>query len=163
MYRWVITYSGNDKNDERRPDVKGPWVISKRICMKNFFNALSENPELLSTFTSDMNEIVYLDRRIQKKDKDQASIVIYNPRPFSKYQLFKWKVRCFSALPGNAPAVGGLPEWTHKKRRWTSNYKTVLTEFGHLNYDLVDSWGSREYLYMRRRLPCFERIADLAK
>ena len=46
MYRWVITYTGNDENDEGRPNVKGPWVVSKRICMKNFFNALSENPEL---------------------------------------------------------------------------------------------------------------------
>ena len=91
MYRWVITYPGNDVNGEGRPDVKGPWVISKRICMKNFFNALSENPALLSNFTSDKAEIVYLDRRIQKKDKAQASIVIYSPKQFTKYKLSNGK------------------------------------------------------------------------
>ena len=70
-------------------------------------------------------------------------------------------MRCFWAA-GKAPKEEA-PEWTHLKRSLTSDYKTVLKEFGQLNYDLVDCWGSREYLYMRRPLPCFERIADLAR
>ena len=46
-----------------------------------------------------------------------------------------------------------------KADAWTDNFSMCTNE--HVNYDVADCWGCKEYLYMRRYLPCFERMVPL--
>lgn len=48
-----------------------------------------------------------------------------------------------------------------KADAWTDNFSMCTNE--HVNYDVADCWGCKEYLYMRRYLPCFERMVPLVR
>lgn len=147
-YRWKIKYPDGRKSQA------GPWLASKRKVMKNFFQCLSNDKELLSSWKKEMDEIVYLDKRVQRTEKDQS---IRNKG--NKYMLFRWKMKCFWGLPiGNRPYEG---EWTHIKGERTKDFQPCVKEFLHLGYDVADCWGSKEYLYMRRPLPLFKKVVNL--
>ena len=56
----------------------------------------------------------------------------------------------------------GTGDLTHVKREgWTDNFAKCTNELLHVNYDLAGCMGTKEYLYMRRSLPCFERMLSL--
>lgn len=95
-YRWKIKYP-----DDRKSQAV-PWLVCKKKAVKKCFQCLCNDPELVSTLTTDLKETVYLDKRIQKKDKDHlTSRLIGSDSPFQyqKYQLFRWKVKCVGGVP----------------------------------------------------------------
>ena len=155
-YRWKIKYPDARKNEA------GPLVVGKRAAMKNFFQSLCANSELASTLTIDLKETIYLDKRVRNDERKFVECCMGSDCPFQrqKYTLFNWKVKCFWGLPeGKRPYEG---EWTHVKREgWTDNFAKCTNELLHMNYDVMDCWGSKEYLNMRRPLPCFERMLPL--
>ena len=130
--------------------------------MKNFFQTLSGDSDLASSLTKDLKETVYLDKMILQDDHSFTNCCISSDNPFKhdKYKLFTWKVKCFWGI---RVAKKRTPEvWTHvKAKEWTDDLYKCANELLHVNYDVVDCWGCRHYLYMRRPPPAFERLVPL--
>ena len=87
-YRWKIKYPDGRKSQA------GPWLVSKKKEVKNFFQCLCNDPKLASTLTKNLKETVYLDRRIQKDKDHLTSRLIGSDSPFKyqKYHLFRLNV-----------------------------------------------------------------------
>lgn len=90
-YRWKIKYPDGRKSQA------GPWFITKKKALKNFFQSVCADPELASTMTMDLKETVYLDKRILQDGRAFADCCMGSDNPFQyqKYSLFSWKVKCF--------------------------------------------------------------------
>ena len=48
-----------------------------------------------------------------------------------------------------------------KRDGWTDNFAKCTNELLHCNYNVLGCMGTREYIYMSRPLPCFERVLPL--
>ena len=89
-YRWKIKYPDARKNEA------GPWVVGKRAAMKDFFQTLCADSDLVSTLTKDLKETVYLDKRVLNKKRNKfvdCCIGSDNLFKHDKYTLFTWKVK----------------------------------------------------------------------
>ena len=153
-YRWKIKYPDARKNEA------GHWVVGKRADMKDFFQTLCGDSELASTLTKDLKETVYLDKRVLNHPRNKfvdCCIGSDNPFKHDKYKLFTWKVIGNWEYPKQDTGI-----WTHAKRDgWTDNFAKCTNELLHCSYDVCGNMGCKEYLYMRRPLPCFERMLPL--
>ena len=153
-YRWKIKYPDARKNEA------GPWVVGKRAAMKDFFQTLCGESELASTLTKDLKETVYLDKRVLNHSRNKfvdCCIGSDNPFKHDKYKLFTWKVIRNWGYPKQDTGI-----WTNAKRDgWTDIFAKCTNELLHCSYDVCGNMGCKEYLYMRRPLPCFERMLPL--
>ena len=128
--------------------------------MKDFFQTLFGDSELASTLTNDLKETVYLDKGVLNHPRNKfvdCCIGSDNPFKYDKYTLCTWKVMGSWGHPKQDRGT-----WTHVKRDgWTDNFAKCTNELLHCNYDMVGCMGCKEYLYIRRPLPCFERMLPL--
>ena len=139
--------------------------MGKRTAMKNFFQSLCADSELVSTLTMDLKETVYLDKRVLNDQRKFVDCCLGSDSPFQrqKYTLFTWKVKgCWGLPKEKRPRDMKEGDWTHVKiDGWTDNFTKYTNKLLHVNYDVVGCMGTKEYLYMRRPLPCFERLLPL--
>ena len=153
-YRLKIKYPDAPQNE------KGAWLVGKRTAMKDFFQSVCANSELTSTLTMDLKESIYLDKRVLNHPRNEfidCCIGSDNPFKHDKYKLFTWKVMVSWGAPKQDTRT-----WTHVKRDgWTDNFAKCTNELLHCNYDVCGNMGCKEYLYMRRPLPAFERMLPL--
>ena len=166
-YRWKIKYPDARKNET------GAWVVGKRKAMKDFFQSVCANSEIASSLRMDLKEHIFLDKRVLNDHCNKfvdCCIGSNNPFKHDKYKLFTWKVFGRSGYTSGKLNNKGewLPdpvprEWTHVKRGggWTDNFAKCANELLHCNYDLCGNMSTKEYLYMRRLLPAFERMLPL--
>ena len=164
-YRWKIKYPDD------RPNVMGGWFAGKRATMKDFFQTVCANSELASSLRMDLKENIFLDKRVLNDHCNRfvdCCIGSNNPFKHDKYKLFTWKVfgRCgytTERLNKKGEWIPECPkEWTHMKRKgWTDNFAKCTNELLHCNYDLCGNMSTKEYVYMRRPLPAFERMLPL--
>ena len=165
-YRWKIKYPDD------RPNVSGGWFAGKRATMKDFFQTVCANSELASSLRMDLKENIFLDKRVLNDHCNKfvdCCIGSNNPFKHDKYKLFTWKVfgRCGYTTERLNKKGEWVPdpiprEWTHMKRNgWTDNFAKCTNELLHCNYDLCGNMSTKEYVYMRRPLPAFERMLPL--
>ena len=167
-YRWKIKYPNG------RHSVSGSWMVGKKAVMKDFFLTVCANSELASSLKKELEETIYLDKRILKERRNtfvDCCICSDNPFKQDKYKLFTWKVfgswgftrkTLYQEKTGEWVCEPPPQEWTHKKREgWTQNFNQCTNELLHCNYDLCGNMGTKEYLYMRRPLPAYLRMLPL--
>ena len=167
-YRWKIKYPNG------RHSVSGSWMVGKKAAMKDFFLTVCANSELASSLKKELEETIYLDKRILKERRNtfvDCCICSDNPFKQDKYKLFTWKVfgswgftrkTLYQEKTGEWVCEPPPQEWTHKKREgWTQNFNQCTNELLHCNYDLCGNMGTKEYLYMRRPLPAYLRMLPL--
>ena len=76
------------------------------------------------------------------------------------YQSFRWKVKAYWGVKERRHE----PAWTLKASPWFDNHKNCLRHFKDMlqeGYDVVDCWGTRHYLVMRRLLGQRKRLLCL--
>ena len=105
-YRWKIKYP------DERPNVSGGWMVGKKAAMKDFFLSVCSNADLASSLTKDLQETIYLDKRILKERRNafvDCCIGSDNPFKHDKYKFFTWKV--FGSLGFTTETLNAKGEW----------------------------------------------------
>jgi hypothetical protein len=61
---------------------------------------------------------------------------------------YKWEILAWSAIRRDGK------KWTLQESQWFNKKEDCITDFKQkMSYDIVDSWGSEEYLLKRRVMP----------
>lgn len=69
----------------------------------------------------------------------------------TKEKQYKWKIVAWNALKNS-----DKKKWTLQESQWFDKKQTCMNDFKEKmknGYDVVDSWGSEEYLMKRRIMP----------